>query len=412
MNWAERRALQRAAVYLAMPAGEQPEEFDLADTRLVVLPHPPFPFPLGSAVKRIDLGASEQAFYIHAGGVVARYGWQDLLEVSLSNENFIHWLLRDGRTGQVHVGDAPRPLAGFLRERLTRFEADLTSPESYERDRLRAKYGAERERRQRTGQVLEPYSGVAGINFMIGFSGTVTSSDGYSVTGSTSPNQDGLRFESETVAVTVPFRAIGMLKVDAERGVLNAEIEEKPVVLLLVSTATRDDLQVLKKQRFISFEVHATKTVPISQWAHVLEQLKIADAVPEVGRLESAKLGPQFAPGWIEVLDTTTYWEGVFDSQEAFEFRADTGPALGPRSIIPWSQVNWVRLAPASSLSPTVAKAHSSIIARSIDGSVLYGALTGPKGPGTEMFGLVGSATRSGAEWLEVFQTAGVKLRA
>jgi hypothetical protein len=34
VNWAERRALQRAAAYLAMPAGEQPEEFDLADTSL------------------------------------------------------------------------------------------------------------------------------------------------------------------------------------------------------------------------------------------------------------------------------------------------------------------------------------------------------------------------------------------
>jgi hypothetical protein len=119
-----------------------------------------------------------------------------------------------------------------------------------------------------------------------------------------------------------------------------------------------------------------------------------------------------FAPGWIEVLGTTTSWEGVFDSHDAFIFRETKGPDLGPRGRIAWSQVNWVRLAPLPSLSPGVRDARSPILARSIDGNVLYGSLTGPKGSGTEMFGLVGTAMRSGAEWLDVFQTAGVKLRA
>jgi len=72
--------------------------------------------------------------------------------------------------------------------------------------------------------------------------------------------------------------------------------------------------------------------------------------------------------------------EGVFDSHDAFIFRETKGPDLGPRGRIAWSQVNWVRLAPLPSLSPGVRDARSPILARSIDGNVLYGSLTGPKG--------------------------------
>jgi hypothetical protein len=60
----------------------------------------------------------------------------------------------------------------------------------------------------------------------------------------------------------------------------------------------------------------------------------------------------------------------------------------------------------------SVAEARSEILGKSIDGNVVYGALTGPDGPGTEMFGLVGTTARSANEWVEIFQTAGVKIRA
>jgi hypothetical protein len=73
--------------------------------------------------------------------------------------------------------------------------------------------------------------------------------------------------------------------------------------------------------------------------------------------------------------------------------------------------VNWVRLAPLSGLAPAVAEARSLILAGSGDGNVLYGSLTSPRASGREMFGLVGTAMRSGAEWLEVFRIAGVKIK-
>jgi hypothetical protein len=132
--------------------------------------------------------------------------------------------------------------------------------------------------------------------------------------------------------------------------------------------------------------------------------------LPAVVLPEFSEQDRQFAPGWIEVLGTTTSWEGVFDSYDALIFRANKGPTPGPGRL-PWSHVNWVRLAPMSSLSPDVAEARSPILARSIDGRVLYGALTDPKAPGTEMFGLVGTAARSADDWLEIFRTAGVKIR-
>jgi hypothetical protein len=88
------------------------------------------------------------------------------------------------------------------------------------------------------------------------------------------------------------------------------------------------------------------------------------------------------------------------------------GVERDPKDSISWSHVNWVRLAPLSGLSPSVAEARSEILGKSIDGNVVYGALTGPDGQGTEMFGLVGTAARSANEWVEIFQTAGVKIRA
>jgi hypothetical protein len=122
------------------------------------------------------------------------------------------------------------------------------------------------------------------------------------------------------------------------------------------------------------------------------------------------ELSEQAAPGWIEVLGTTTSWEGVFDSHNALIFRANKGLAPCPGSVA-WSQVNWVRLAPLSGLAPAVAEARSLILAGSGDGNVLYGSLTRPRASGREMFGLVGTAMRSGAEWLEVFRIAGVKIK-
>lgn len=119
-----------------------------------------------------------------------------------------------------------------------------------------------------------------------------------------------------------------------------------------------------------------------------------------------------FAPGWIEALDTATSWEGVFDdSRNALIFRVTKGRDLGPRGSIPWSQVSWVRFVPLSDLPPALVEARSPILGKAIDGNVLYGSLRGSGRPTTEMFGLVGTALRSGAEWLKVFRTGGVKVR-
>jgi hypothetical protein len=146
-----------------------------------------------------------------------------------------------------------------------------------------------------------------------------------------------------------------------------------------------------------------------SLWAAYYVARAGQESIREV--VAATDLSENAAPGWIEVLDATTDWEGVFDSRSALIFRANKGPAPYPGSIA-WSQVNWVRLAPLSGVSPTVAKTRSLILGGSIDGNVLYGALTGPKGPGTEMFGLVGTSARSTDKWLELFRTAGVKIRA
>ena len=119
-----------------------------------------------------------------------------------------------------------------------------------------------------------------------------------------------------------------------------------------------------------------------------------------------------FAPGWIETLDAAVTWQGAFHPlHDGLVFRANTGPELGDRNFIPWSKVKWVRLDPVSRLTPSVTAAHTGTLARSIDEKVVYGALAGMGGTGSEMFGLVGSAARPGTEWLEIFRVAGVKMR-
>jgi hypothetical protein len=133
---------------------------------------------------------------------------------------------------------------------------------------------------------------------------------------------------------------------------------------------------------------------------------------------ELSEQSRQFAPGWIEVLATTTNRVGLFSVGGPFHAPSNAlmfwckGVERDPKDSISWSHVNWVRLAPLSGLSPSVAEARSEILGKSIDGNVLYGALTGPDGPGTEMFGLVGTAACSANEWVEIFQTAEVKIRA
>jgi len=103
MKRADRRALDLAAKRLPLSSGEKPLAFEIGNPRLNILPRA-FPRPLSKDVKRIDLVASDQAFYIHAGGDVLRIGWDEILELSLSEESFVTWLLRDGEKGQVKVG--------------------------------------------------------------------------------------------------------------------------------------------------------------------------------------------------------------------------------------------------------------------------------------------------------------------
>jgi hypothetical protein len=223
-----------------MPAGEQPLEFDIGDTVMALLPKP-FS-PLGYEKRRIDLVASDRALYVHADGIVARYGWEDLLEVTLSGGNFVQWLLQDGQTGQVSVGRAPR---------------------------------------ERIREILDKNSW---LNFRIRFSGTVRSVDGYSVAGEVKFAREGLEFWGDTALVTIRYRAIRRCEVSGDKGQLNGEIESKPIGPGLVRATTTDEVAVLRAQCFAAFEMmaspsqFATGTILISEWADVLEQLSTADA--------------------------------------------------------------------------------------------------------------------------------------
>jgi len=127
----------------------------------------------------------------------------------------------------------------------------------------------------------------------------------------------------------------------------------------------------------------------------------------------------QLGPGWIGTLGETRVREGIFDASGTLAFRwleanADADRAAEPSpqtQEVPWTDVTWVRLRPLSSLLPRAAQFHSQILARSTDPNVVYGALTGPSGPEAEVFGLLGTATCSGAQWLERFRVAGIQIK-
>jgi hypothetical protein len=77
---------------------------------------------------------------------------------------------------------------------------------------------------------------------------------------------------------------------------------------------------------------------------------------------------------------------------------------------IPWSAVNWVRLEPRSSISSGVAEMHSDLLARSTDPNTVVGYLGDPE-PGSQLFRLIGVDDRSAAQWMELFQAAGVEVK-
>ncbi len=134
--------------------------------------------------------------------------------------------------------------------------------------------------------------------------------------------------------------------------------------------------------------------------------------LPEVSQPDR-RLGP----GWIGILGETTVREGVFDASDTptFHWReAGAGPeASFERSArsqrLAWSEVTWVRLRPLSSLLAVVAEFHPPTPA--MDPNVVYGALQGPNGPETEVFGLLGTPVCPGPRWLEMFRVAGVQIK-
>ena len=141
---------------------------------------------------------------------------------------------------------------------------------------------------------------------------------------------------------------------------------------------------------------------------------------PPVVLPELSEQDRQFAPGWIAPFGTTASREGIFDACDTFRFRwretskspwDDSGPPTGSQPI-PWSDVNWVRLMPLSSLLPGFAEEYPQIRAGSTDLNVIYGTLTGPGRSGAQVFGLVGNPANSEDQWLEIFRSAGVKIKA
>ena len=136
------------------------------------------------------------------------------------------------------------------------------------------------------------------------------------------------------------------------------------------------------------------------------------------------------AHGWMEGVDLNSIQEGVFAADVGsgsllflqtarFELFEDSDGRNDLRRVeevalrsqrIPWSAVNWVRLEPRSSISSGVAEMHSDLLARSTDPNTVVGYLGDPE-PGSQLFRLIGVDDRSAAQWMELFQAAGVEVK-
>jgi len=127
--------------------------------------------------------------------------------------------------------------------------------------------------------------------------------------------------------------------------------------------------------------------------------------------------GPM-ARGWIERVDGSII-EGMFDGNRphaGLMFTVVGGQP--PISLIPWSDVHWVRLESRSELPTGVLKEHAELLANKwcTDHNVVMGFISGPSGAGeTDAFVLVPIVVpptkRSAEDWIGIFERAGIEIR-
>ena len=253
MKRGDRRALDRAARKLPIAPGEELLEFDIGSRHLNILPRA-FPYPLSNAVKRIDLVASDQALYIHAGGHVLRLGWDEILEFSLSDESFISWLLRNGEKGQVNVGRGPRELATVVNHQLELFETLIGEVERDGRDQLRSKY-AERDRRDKERWVVLNRQNQ--FTRALTVSGVIFRADGTEfVAGTVALRNSGIEFvTNDLMQMIVPYDSIRELTED-ENG---------------------HAIATLNDEHYVSFSVRVADDLQITEWIDDVEKLKEVD---------------------------------------------------------------------------------------------------------------------------------------
>jgi hypothetical protein len=246
----DEKALRRAATLLNISSNETLLEFDLGNFLFLILPRN-FPSPLPPKAKRIDLVASDQALYVHSAGVYRRYGWDEILECSFSDE-FFHWRQENGEKCQVHVGRASRPLAEVVSECLDKYERHLDSAESQMRAIQRASYDSQDRQRKARDEILNKQKQSWRA---LEFEGTVCDSAGQTFVSST--------VELMTRGIEFIFDAT------RQQLVIPYEIVEHPEIDLIANSLTAQILD----PGYQSFTVQGKTIDQISQWKADLDQL-------------------------------------------------------------------------------------------------------------------------------------------
>lgn len=112
------------------------------------------------------------------------------------------------------------------------------------------------------------------------------------------------------------------------------------------------------------------------------------------------------APGWIEPVIGPSE-RVLFDAGDGVEPRWLGVLARGTNTMqqLPWKAIEWVRLEAFADIPAGLISSHSEDFAACDEGDIVLGGL---RPPDDSMFVLVPMGFRSGAQWLELFRSAGV----
>ncbi len=248
MNFLERRAMQRATRLLSIPIDEEVLDFDVVSSGFPCLL--PTPFPMFFGAVRIHLVCTTSAIYVGVNGVIARWEWDQFLELETVLVPPMGKMLMgrfvDGEPLYVRLGTSTRMFGTLAPEVFSRWSSELTPNQQLERAEQLKVFKELDARRKRREERIKPYRmaqpGAKGY--------AVERTSGEAIGhGGVVFGDEGLCFHNERggLVAVLPYELLSNFVADQDDpSTLRASLNETDVSEVVVKTASTEEwLKVL-----------------------------------------------------------------------------------------------------------------------------------------------------------------------